>query len=112
MPDSRHPEPLTPVTFHILLALSAEPLHGYGVLRRVKEDSGIVMGPGTVYGALNRLQTMGWVDEAGEDGSDSRRGRRFALTRTGREALRAESRRLERLANLARERRLLPEAGS
>ena len=108
-----HPNepPLTPTTFHVLLALSAGPLHGYGVMRRMEEDSGMEVGPGTVYGALNRLQTLGWVTDAGDDMADPRRGRRFALTLAGRQALRTEALRLERLAELARERRLLPGGG-
>ena len=58
------PDPLTPVVFHVLLALSREPLHGYGVMKRVEEDSGMAMGPGTVYGALSRMEQSGWVEEA------------------------------------------------
>jgi DNA-binding PadR family transcriptional regulator len=100
--------PLTPITFHVLLALAPGPLHGYGVMRRVEESSGIQVGPGTVYGALNRLQAAGWVKDAGEDESDPRRGRRFALTARGRGALEAEAIRLDRLATLARRHRLLP----
>jgi DNA-binding PadR family transcriptional regulator len=111
MADTPSPpdEPLTPTTFHVLLALSAGPLHGYGVMQRVEEDSGIQMGPGTVYGALNRLQTQGWIEDAKDDASDPRRGRRFALTASGRKALRSEARRLGRLTELAHSRTLLPE---
>jgi DNA-binding PadR family transcriptional regulator len=80
-------------------------------MRRVEEDSGIEMGPGSVYGALNRLKAMGWVQDAGEDESDPRRGQRVALTREGRKALEGEARRIQKLAALARRRRLLPGAG-
>jgi DNA-binding PadR family transcriptional regulator len=104
-------EPLTPTTFHVLIALGDGPLHGYGVMRRVEEDSGIQMGPGTVYGALNRLQSMGWVQDAGVDQADARRGRRFSLTRAGRKALETEALRIQKLAALTRKRRLLPGEG-
>lgn len=97
--------PLTPAVFHVLLALEDGPLHGYGVMLRAEVDSGTVMGPGTVYGTLQRLEEKGWIQDAGEDEADPRRRRRFALTRAGRAALAAEARRMERLARLARERR-------
>lgn len=105
--------PLTPVVFHVLLSLSSGPLHGYGIMKRVEEDSGIRMGPGTVYGSLNRLLEWGWVDEAdaaAAPGEDARRSRAFKLTGQGREALRAEAGRIARLARMEAVRRLAPEA--
>ena len=106
------PEPLTPAVFHTLLALSRESLHGYGVMKRVQEDSGVEMGPGTVYGTLRRLMEAGWVAEGGEDDSDARRGRVFGLTRAGREALEAEAGRITRIAGMEAVRQLVPEAGT
>ncbi len=105
------PPPLTPAVFHVLLALSEGPLHGYGVMKRVEEDSGIAMGPGTVYGSLRRLADWGWIRQAGETGEDARRGRSFELTPTGLRALREEARRIRRLAELSGVRDLVPEAG-
>ena len=108
MPKPADPSPLTPITFQVLIALCDGPLHGYGVMRRVEENSGARVGPGTVYGALGRLQSWAWVEDVGEDVSDPRRGARFALTRAGRAALRAEARRLHGLSELARRHRMLP----
>lgn len=105
------PAPLTPVVFHVLLALSREPLHGYGVMKAVEVDSGLSMGPGTVYGALDRLTESGWVQASDADGGDQRRGRVFSLTDRGRTALTDEARRLTRLSHLPEVRELLPEAG-
>lgn len=102
--------PLTPAVFHVLLALSEGPLHGYGVMKRVEEESGLRMGPGTVYGSLQRLEDQGWVRIAGEDATDARRGKRFELTPPGVTALQSEARRITRLAGLAEVRRLVPEA--
>ena len=104
-------QPLTPITFHVLIALNEGALHGYGVMRRVEESKGVQVGPGTVYGSLNRLQALGWIEDAGVDESDPRRGSRYALTSAGREALRAEARRLEGLTQLARKQRLLTGTG-
>ncbi len=104
------PTPLTPVVFHVLLALSDGPLHGYAIMRQVEEASGQEMGPGTIYGALRRLTDAGWLAEADADDGDARRGRAFALTGEGREALAAEARRIRRLAGLKEIRRLAAEA--
>ncbi|HEX9885949.1 MAG TPA: PadR family transcriptional regulator [Longimicrobiales bacterium] len=93
-------EPLTSSVLHVLLALSRGPVHGYGVLRRVEEDSGLRMGPGTIYGTLGRLQDAGLVEDAGEDREDPRRGRRFAITPAGRDILQAEAERIRRLGVL------------
>jgi DNA-binding PadR family transcriptional regulator len=105
-------QPLTPAVFHVLLALSGGPLHGYAIMKRVEQDSGLAMGPGTVYGSIRRLAEAGWVSDAGVDTEDARRGRAFALTQSGQEALRAEAARIMRLARLATGRVLAPEAGS
>jgi DNA-binding PadR family transcriptional regulator len=106
--------PLTPVVFHVLLSLSDGALHGYGIMKRVEADSGLRMGPGTVYGSLNRLIDSGWVEEvdaAEAPGEDPRRGRAFVLTMAGRAALRAEAARITRLSRLSAVRRLAPERG-
>lgn len=100
-------QPLTPAVFHVLLALADGPLHGYGVMKRVEEHSGIAMGPGTIYGSLQRLEEAAWVEVSSVDG-DARRTRRFALTADGREALRTEAGRLSRLAHLVEAKDLVP----
>ncbi len=103
-------EPLTPAVFHVLLALSEGSSHGYAVMRAVEETSGIDMGPGTVYGTLQRLEARGWVQQAGPPEGEGADGRRnyFALTRKGEEALRDEALRLERLVRMVRTRGLIP----
>lgn len=103
--------PLTPVVFHVLVALADGPLHGYAVMKRIEEDSGMAMGPGTVYGSLQRLEDAGWIQEAGAAPRDARRGSAFVLTDAGRAALRAEGSRLARLARLVRGLDLGPESG-
>ncbi len=103
-------DPLTPAVFHTLLALSRGSAHGYGVMKRVQEDSGLGMGPGTVYGTLHRLIEARWVREGSEDDSDVRRGRVFHLTAEGRAALEAEAARITRIAGMDEVRRLLPDS--
>ena len=103
------PVPLTPAVFHILLALADGPLHGYAIMQAVEASSGpgMRMGPGTIYGSLQRMEEADLVREFASRASDRRRV--FALQPAGRRALVAESERLARLANLVRARRLVPE---
>jgi len=98
--------PLTPAVFHILLALADGPLHGYAVMQEVESSAGFAMGPGTIYGTLERLESSGLVKEVGA--SREGRRRRFALQPAGRTALQEEARRLSRLASIVRTKRLLP----
>jgi DNA-binding PadR family transcriptional regulator len=98
--------PLTPAVFHILLALAEGPLHGYAIMQSVEDSSGLAMGPGTIYGTLERLEAAGLVKELRAVRSDRRRT--FALQAAGRTALQEEARRLSRLAALVRAKRLVP----
>jgi DNA-binding PadR family transcriptional regulator len=100
------PAPLTPAVFHILLALAEGPLHGYAIMQSVEESSGTAMGPGTIYGTLERLEGCGFVKELPAGRSDRRRT--FALQPAGRAALQHEASRLSRLAALVRAKRLVP----
>ena len=61
--------PLTPAQFHVLLALAEGPRHGYAIMRAAQETAGpgVPMGPGTVYGTLERLGEAGWVEELASD---------------------------------------------
>src|SRR5215217_5125096 len=95
--------PLTPAVFHILLALAEGPLHGYAIMQQVESSSGTAMGPGTIYGTIERLEAAGLVKELPAGRSDRRRT--FALQPAGRTALQVEARRLSRLADLVRARR-------
>lgn len=103
-----HP-PLTPAVFHVLLALAEAPLHGYAIMQAVEESAGTAMGPGTIYGTLERLEACGFVKEM--PGARADRRRTFALQPAGRAALQDEARRLSRLAALVRAKRLVPREG-
>ncbi len=100
--------PLTHVTYHVLLVLAGTQLHGYGIIKEVYEQTGGTMDleTGTLYAAIKRLRDEGLIDVSPTPSegppADSRR-RYYKLTPFGREILRAESDRLARLVNLARE---------
>jgi DNA-binding PadR family transcriptional regulator len=99
--------PLTPAVFHILLALADGPLHGYAIMQAVGQSAGpsFPAGPGTIYGSLQRMEEDGLVREMPSRGDDRRR--LFVLQPDGRRALETESRRILRLAQLVRAKRLV-----
>ncbi len=105
--------PLTPAVFHTLLALGREPMHGYAIMRAAAEDSqgAVRLGPGTVYGSLDRMEDLGLVEElpgeAARRGEDRRR-KYYRITGRGRVALEREAGRLTRLAELVRAQRIAP----
>lgn len=93
--------PLKPAYFHILLSLSGEPVHGYGVRQEVEERTGgtILLAAGTLYEALQRLQRDGLVVETetpadAPDGANSR-WRFYRATPLGVQVLALEVARLE-----------------
>ena len=102
---------ITPVEFHILLALVGSDRHGYAIMQQVASDSGdaIQLGPGTLYGALARLLGYGFIREveSGVDPAlDDSRRRYYRLTAAGRVAASAEAERLTAVVKVARARQL------
>jgi len=101
--------PLSQTAFHVLVAIAHGPRHGYAIAQDVEEltDGRIVMGPGTLYGSIQRMVAAGLIEEAenpGEEGLHAGRRRYYRMTPIGGSALRAESERLLRAVNLAQER--------
>ena len=90
--EARSYLPLTETTYYILLAL-IEPLHGYGVMQKVREMSGglVEIGAGTLYGALSTLQREGLIQKVHE----GKRRKSYALTPKGMRVLQGQIRRLE-----------------
>ncbi|RXH58768.1 PadR family transcriptional regulator [Granulicella sibirica] len=96
--ETNESSPLTPAVFAILLALADGEKHGYAIMQEAREHT--PMGPGTLYGSLDRLLASGMVEETGVDG-DARR-RFYKLTDGGVRALALETVRLERASARAR----------
>jgi transcriptional regulator len=89
----------------ILKTLSLEPLHGFGIARRIEQVSRGVfkVNPGSLLVALQRLERAGWLDAEWRTTDNSRRARFYALTRAGRKQLGAETAdRARRTAAVAR----------
>lgn len=93
---------LTEVTFYILLALY-EPRHGYAVMQFIEEKTGgrLVLGAGTLYGALNTLEAKGWIAPFGNEAGG--RKKTYLITGSGRSAAEKERLRLSVLLKTAGE---------
>ena len=87
-------QPMTEAMYYILLAL-LEPGHGYGMMQRIRQISGgrLQMGPGTLYGVLNRMKKEVWITLESQD----ERRKTYQITEAGRQALHEEYRRLTQL---------------
>ncbi len=99
--------PLPPITFHILLALAEEDLHGYAIIQNVATRTGgeLKIGAGTLYRSLQRMLDQGLVVETRERPSaidDDERRRYYRITKFGSQVARAEARRLAQLVKFAR----------
>jgi PadR family transcriptional regulator, regulatory protein PadR len=77
----------------ILKTLSLEPLHGFGIARRIEQISRDVfkVNPGSLLVALKRLERAGWLDAGWRDSPNARRAKYYRLTRAGRRQLDVES---------------------
>jgi PadR family transcriptional regulator PadR len=77
----------------ILKTLSLQPMHGYGIARRIEQISRGVfkVNPGSLLTALQRLERSGLLDAEWRQTENSRRARIYKLTRAGRKQLEAET---------------------
>ena len=77
----------------ILNAISLEPMHGFGISRRIEQVSEGVfkVNPGSLLVALQRLERAGWLDAVWTQTANSRRARIYTLTRAGRKQLEVET---------------------
>lgn len=107
--------PLSPVAFDILLALTDDERHGYGILQEVagRAGGGEALRPGTLYRALARLLQEGLIEESEERPApdlDDERRRYYRLTPLGGEVVAAEARRLAALLRAVRAKKILGRA--
>lgn len=96
MPESSERGALTEAVFYILLSVYS-PLHGYAIMQNITNISKgrVVLGAGTLYGAINTLLEKGWITSA-SDKRDSRK-KEYIITEEGRKVV---SREMERLIEL------------
>jgi len=93
--------PLTETSFYVLISL-LEPLHGYGIMQKVEKLSSgrILFGPGTLYGAINNLQSIGLISLYGETASNERK-KIYLVTDKGRGLINLEIERLKEMVKNA-----------
>ncbi|MCM1459678.1 MAG: PadR family transcriptional regulator [Bacteroides sp.] len=90
---------LTEVTFFILLSVY-QPKHGYAIMQFVEEktDSRLILGAGTLYGALTSLEEKGWIIQCSNTGG---RKKEYIITNAGKEVCNKEIIRLKELVKIA-----------
>lgn len=99
MKDNVKSGALTEVTFFILLSLY-EPKHGYAIMQFIDEqtDGRLVLGAGSLYGAISTLTEKGWIEPFGD--SDGRK-KEYVITQEGRKIAEKELLRLKKLTETA-----------
>jgi DNA-binding PadR family transcriptional regulator len=69
----------------ILTSLASGPKHGYALIKDIEQLAGSTLGPGTLYGAISRLEQRGLIEALPEDD----RRRPYRITPAGAQALRS-----------------------
>ena len=104
-------EALTPAMFQVLLALADGDKHGYAILKEVEEQTSgeVQLSTGTLYGIIKRLLVSDLIREIRKPSlrHDDPRRRYYRLTDEGMSVAIAEAKRLEKLVDQARNKRLI-----
>ena len=100
-------------TYHILLALAAEDLHGYAIIQEVamRTDGELTLSAGTLYRSIQRMLEQGYIVETRERPApedDDERRRYYRITPLGIATAKEEARRLAQLVRMARAKGLAP----
>ena len=99
-------EPSTDPGLLVLTSLADGPKHGYAITLDVEEFSGVKLGPGTLYGALSRLESRGLIEALPADD----RRRPYRLTAAGSTALEQELQELQAVTRQGLDRLRVAEA--
>src|SRR4051812_33264619 len=108
--------PLTPVVLHILLTVADGARHGYAIAQEIEEttESQIRMGPGTLYGSIQRMLSSALLEEAPvprRAPDDDARRRYYRMTAFGQSVLELELDRLARIVRSPQAKRVLHDPG-
>ncbi len=114
-PDVSRPEDLLPLSepvFQILLSLAEGDLHGYGIIGDIRERTAdeVVLSTSTLYGAIKRMMRDGLIEQTDMRPApefDDQRRRYYRITDFGREVAECEARRIERLAEMVKDRQFV-----
>jgi DNA-binding PadR family transcriptional regulator len=91
---------VTDPTLLVLASLAEGDKHGYAMMDDIEKFAGVRLGPGTLYGAITRLEERQWI--RGLESDDRRRP--YQITGAGREYLEEQVAGLSRVVKTARER--------
>jgi DNA-binding PadR family transcriptional regulator len=91
---------MTDPTLLVLTSLADGDKHGYAMMEDIQRFADVRLGPGTLYGAITRLEQKGWIRPVA---SDDRR-QPYAITGAGREFLTSELERMNRVSQAAAQR--------
>jgi len=85
----------------ILKTIAREPLHGWGIAKRIQVLSGDVLsvGQGSLYPALHRIEQQGWITAEWKDSDLGRSAKFYSLTREGKKQLERELKTWDRLSS-------------
>jgi transcriptional regulator len=85
----------------ILKVIAIEPMHGWAIAQRIRQMSNevLLVGQGSLYPALHKLEQQGWIEAEWGDSENNRRAKYYTLTRAGRKAMEQESAQWERLSS-------------
>ena len=92
---------MTDPTLLVLSSLAEGDKHGYAMMEDIASFAGVRLGPGTLYGAIGRLEAQGWIQPAA--GGDERR-KPYRLRAAGRRHLQAQLAKLEAIVAAGRAR--------
>jgi DNA-binding PadR family transcriptional regulator len=81
--------------FLVLTSLAASPKHGHAMLDDIEQMTGARLGPGTLYGAISRLEQQGWIEAL--EAQDRRKP--YRLTDAGARAFAAKMKTLQRIVD-------------
>ena len=82
----------------VLSSLSAGEKHGYAMMEDIEQFAGVRLGPGTLYGAITRLEEQGWIQPVGA----GERRQPYRITAAGRQQLREQVAALDRIVRTAK----------
>ncbi|MCH4014918.1 MAG: PadR family transcriptional regulator [Solobacterium sp.] len=92
--------PMSETAFYILLSLQQE-RHGYGIGQRIREltEDHIIIGPGTMYGTLSKMEKDGLIEQTRVEN----KRKYYRITDTGKEILHMEKERIRHLYQIVEE---------
>jgi PadR family transcriptional regulator PadR len=85
----------------VLKTLAREPIHGWGIAKRIEQlsDDVLSVGQGSLYPALHRLEQQGWISAEWKDSELGRTAKFYSLTREGKKQLENELKSWARLSS-------------